>query len=389
MNSSNEYYHGAYIGLGEFDPITNPWTVGTYNVPICYGDLTDDLPVTILENKAEKIEILKLGITDYTLGDPEYFVQSGDGWVMNAYDYSDYELKVTYTDGTSKIFTQADETDFRGLFPLLNNSIIEGDVEQKVHTTTGKNKVYVLYMGCVGEYEINVVEQAVVNGNASVSDATVEKALEESKGDTVVLDATGSATNQTSSVKLPTTSVEKLAEENVDLVVKLDSATVTLDAKAVTAIADQAGDAVTITLVLDETAVEDLTEKQQAALENENVEVILTALVLADGKPIGDFKGGSVKVQIAFTPESGYDYTVKYVADDGSVKNMTTEVGEDYLAFWTNHFSDYVVTKSKTGNPDVPATGDNNEIAGTMMLMLASGTAAAALWLSLRKKKAV
>lgn len=390
----DQYYHGIYVGVDDFDPFTTPWTVGTNLLPIGYGDLTDDLPVVIKENKAKSIEILGMNITEYTLGDPEYFVKSGDGWVMDAFDYSGLKLKVTYTDGTSKILTEEENiTTYRNLFDLLDNTMFNGHIDDKVHTEPGKNTVSIEFMGCIDEYDVNVVKQAVVNGNASVSDATVEEALKEAQGNVVTLDATaGNAADQTSSVKLPTESVEKLAKEEVAVVIKLDSATVTFDAAALAAIADQAGDTVTITLVVKETKSDELTEKQQAALKNKTVEAVLSALLFADGEPIGDFKGGSVKVQIPFTPESGFAYTVHYVADDGATTAMTTEKGADYIAFWTNHFSDYVVVKekeaAKPSNPAVPNTGDSNNLMGVTVMLVVSSTAAAALWLALRKRNA-
>ena len=117
----------------------------------------------------------------------------------------------------------------------------------------------------------------------------------------------------------------------------------------------------------------------------------------------------SFEKKISFKPEKGYDYKVVYVADDGSITEMVTEVDENSLAFWTGHFSDYVVTKekeepkpteptvpettvpvtTKPSNPAVPNTGDNSGVTGMMLLMLASGTMAAALWLSLRKRSTV
>lgn len=365
--------------------------MGKHQIDIYFGELKDTIDVELKANPVKSVKLLSLEPSQYTLGDPDYFAESGNGWVMKAIEFGKYQLEVTYTDGTVKVLTEADETDFRGVIWLLDGMIVGGGCDgEKVYTAPGKNKVYMTFMGQEAEFQVDIVEQAVVNGSASVSEATVNKLLEEKKGSTVTLNVAQSDT-VVSSVKLPVASVEKLMEEKVEhLVVELGTATVTLDAKALAAIAEQAEGA-TITLSVEPVKVEDLTEKQQAALKNKNVEAVLTALVLSDGEPIGDFKGGSVKVKISFKPVEGYNYKVVYVADDGKTTDMTTEVDDDSLSFWTNHFSDYVIVKeeAKAGNSEVPNTADQTGVVGMTVMMLVSGTMAAALWLSLRKRNAV
>ena len=461
MDGETEY-HGVALNFGiGMDPIEDPWSVGVHSVPVTYGELSDTVDIEIKANNVASIEILDVGVTEYVLGDPDYFVNNEDGWYMTACDFNEFDLKVNYTDGTSKTFSEADIEDFRGYFAILNNTYIEAYPAHIPYTTTGSAKVYMAYMGAEDAFDVKLVEAKVDNGNLIVPEDVVDKALADKKNDTVTLNATTNTTSesqQTTSVKLPVASVEKLIEEEVEqVVVEMDSATVTLDNKTLEAIAEQTESA-SITLSIEPIKEEVLNNKQQAALADKEVDLVLSAQVLADGEPIGDFKGGSVKVQLPFEPESGYKYEVEYVADDGTTTPMTTEVGASYLAFWTNHFSDYVVTKekeetkpieptppeettkpteptvpettvpeptvpettvpeptvpettvpettvpettapqettkpteaTKPGNAAVPDTGDNSGVTGMMLVMLASGTVAAALWLSLRKRRAV
>jgi hypothetical protein len=75
----------------------------------------------------------------------------------------------------------------------------------------------------------------------------------------------------------------------------MNGANVTLDTVALQAIAEQAeGAAIILAVEVVEEAT--LSEEQQDALADQDVALVLTALILADGEPIGDFKGGSVTV---------------------------------------------------------------------------------------------
>ena len=448
-------YHGVELmcGVG-VDYTGDPWTVGINSVPVTYGELSDTLDIEIKANNVDSIEILDLGVTEYVLGDPDYFANNEDGWYMINCDLSGFQLKVNYTDGTSKTFTEEDITDFRGFYSLLNNTPVDGYPVHMPYTTTGTAKVYMAYMGAEDAFDVKLVDAVVDNGNIIVPETAVDEALEDKQGDTVTLDVTTNATTeaeQTSSVKLPVVSVEKLVEEEVkQVVVEMDSATVTLDTKALEAIAEQAEGA-SITLSVEQVATTTLTEKQQAVLKDKDVDLVLTALVLSDGEPIGDFKGGSVTVAVPFELPAGdnaEDYNVWYVANDGTMEKMDTSYADGMLLFITKHFSDYVVIKTtqtneedkdnsgigestpepedptqptepkptepkptepkptepkptepkptepkpteptKPTNPAVPDTADTADIMGLMTLMLVSGAMAMALWLSLRKRNA-
>ena len=69
-----------------------------------------------------------------------------------------------------------------------------------------------------------------------------------------------------------------------------------------------------------------------------------------------------------FTPpagESGHDYVIVFVADNGQTEIMPTYYTNGQLVFETSHFSDFVITtRTVNTNPSVPEatppkTGDN------------------------------
>ena len=285
----------------------------------------------------------------------------------------------------------------------------------------------------------------VVGDKAEVSEGAVDKAIEDAvaAGDKkdVVLDLTqdevvGEVTTPVTKTEIPVAAVEKVADAGASLTLTKEDATVTLDKKALAAVVAQAGEAESITLVVEEVKTEELTAKQQEAVEkvakNKTVAKIISAELLvqtAEGqKNIGTeadkgFGGGTVTVKIPFTPETGYkgsDYVVIYVADDGTVERINTKYKDGCLVVDLKHFSDYVIvndaeqsgdnaggtdsgeaqpeetkpgvssgtgsgSSKPTGNA-APATGDNANIFGLVTLLVVSGLLAVA-FLALRKKQ--
>ena len=214
-------------------------------------------------------------------------------------------------------------------------------------------------------------------------------------------------------------------------------ASVSLDGKALAAVAEQAGEAEKVTLVLEEVKTEELKPAQKEAVaevaKEKKVEKIISAELLAQTaegekkiwteKANENTETGTITVAIPFTPEDGYkgsDYSVIYVADDGTPKPIDTEYKNGCLVVELEHFSDYVIVNNadkgdgneggagsgeakpeeskpeetkpeetkpvtKPGNA-APNTGDNANIFGLFALLVVSGLLAVAL-LVLRKKQ--
>ena len=169
----------------------------------------------------------------------------------------------------------------------------------------------------------------------------------------------GSSESSVVSVALPTDSIQKIVDANsqpdanqqVALTVELNTATVTLDSKALETITEAAGNSREITLVVEQIPETQLTENQQNAVAEQKVEMVISAELLGtDGVISDDFGGGTATVQIPFTPAegtSGSNYKILYVADDGRIEEIDTTYVDGYLVFTLSHFSEYVVVETK------------------------------------------
>lgn len=251
---------------------------------------------------------------------------------------------------------------------------------------------------CTGKEKITVE-----NGTATVPDSSVEI----TEGEDVVIDVTDTE-EEVSSVVIGSETVDKIADAQTSVEVKLPDATVSFDKTAIGSIGTQAGETA-VTIVAKEVEDTTLTAEQNAALADKEVLTILSLEAYAGETKITDFGGGKVTVSVPFElPEgkTGTDYYVAYVADDGTITAMPTTYADGVLTFETTHFSNYVVLENVTVNPpaddttdpsenppadttpeadpDNPKTGDNSHLMLFAMLMVVS---AAALVVCTTKRK--
>lgn len=242
----------------------------------------------------------------------------------------------------------------------------------------------------------------VVGSKAEVSEEAMDAAIEAAgTAGNVTLDLTkdevvGEETAAVSSAVIPVASLEKVADAGASLTLTKADATVTMDAKALESIAKAAGTG-TVTLVVQEVKTEELAVVQQNAVKDKKVAAVISAELIntATNENIGTeadggFGGGTVTVQIPFTPEEGYkgtDYTVFYVADNGAVTEIKTEYKDGCLVVALNHFSEYVVVNTSYVKPSTgtnPATGDYGMVM-PLAIMLLCGVAAAGLIIGKKK----
>ena len=203
-----------------------------------------------------------------------------------------------------------------------------------------------------GEEESVDVTVEVKDDTATVTGADVEKVLEAEEVGTVTIDV--SALDETvTGVVIPGEMVDKIADAVADednsadgMEVKLPSGSVTFDAEAVAAIAEQT-DGKDLTLNLDNVQVTELTNSQQEAVSDLEVEVVLDAYMTSNGQRISDFNGGSATVKVPYTLKDGQvpaGLVVWYVSDDGQTR---TQVPATYdgknIVFTVPHFSNYVI----------------------------------------------
>lgn len=231
-------------------------------------------------------------------------------------------------------------------------------------------------------------EITVEDGTATVPDSSVEI----TEGKDVVIDVTDTE-EKVSSVVIGFETVDKIADAETAVEIKLPDATVSFDKTAIGSIGTQAGE-IAVTIVAKEVEDTTLTTEQKAALEEKEVCAILNLEAFAGETKITEFGGGKVTVSVPFTlPEgkAGTDYYVAYVADDGTITAMPTTYADGILSFETTHFSSYVVLENKTVTPEPtpdpsnPQTGDNSMLFLWVTVMLLS---AAGLTVCLTKRRA-
>lgn len=216
-------------------------------------------------------------------------------------------------------------------------------------------------------------EITVEDGTANVPDSSVEI----TEGEDVVIDVTDTE-EDVSSVVIGAETVDKIADAETAVEIKLPDATVSFDKTAIGSIGEQAGETA-VTIVAKEVEDTTLTTEQKAALEEKEVHTILNLEAFAGETKITEFGGGKVTVSVPFElPEgkTGTDYYVAYVAEDGNITAMPTTYADGVLTFETTHFSSYVVLENKTTAPEAapsnPQTGDNSPLFLLVMVMVVS-----------------
>ncbi len=194
----------------------------------------------------------------------------------------------------------------------------------------------------------------VSGGVASVPDSTVKV---ESGKDTVI-DVTKA--EKADFVEIKAETVDKLANNQTAVSVKLPEATVTFDKTAVSAINTQAGNSA-VTLVAKEVEKTVLNAPQKEALEKTKIHQVLSLEAKAGTTKISDFGGGKVTVSVPFaipTGKKAADFAVAYVADNGKVTAMPTTYKDGVISFETTHFSSYIIAEKATLPNSNPKTGE-------------------------------
>ena len=166
----------------------------------------------------------------------------------------------------------------------------------------------------------------------TTADKIVDKAVE-NKSTEVIVDAKGNNTVASSEVAIPEKTVKEISEKtDANLVIKTDNGQVDLDRTALAAVAEQAGTAGTVTLVVE-------TVKTDADICHVELK-----LVTSNGA-VKDFKGGNVKVTIDLNKELAAKELVCVYIDDNDIYTLVEGVlnADGTYTFTTGHFSEYAV----------------------------------------------
>lgn len=174
-------------------------------------------------------------------------------------------------------------------------------------------------------------------GSVTVSqmESAVKKADE---GATITIKATGS-----SKISLPASGLESAADNDNSLTLDLRYGEVTLSPDALSAVADQAGSTVTMTVAPVDT--DELNSRQQAAVGDAPV---FDLTIRSGSTVISDFDGGLATVSIPYELPSNQDpagVVVWFLDDDGNITPCETmyDTRTETVIFTTRHFSKYVI----------------------------------------------
>lgn len=221
--------------------------------------------------------------------------------------------------------------------------------------------------GGTESYTIPVTNESTVNVKTEITDGTavvgeitqkdidkiVDTGSDSGSGgeNTSITIDVSQAKSEVTSVELSKETTEKLAattqaDNNVDRVeIKMSNATVELDGAALSAISEQA-EGSSIKLVVEGTNTSKLNESQQESLKQFASSSPFEAYFESDGNRIHDFKGGTARVSLKFTPEAGRSlkhYHVYYLSLAGAIERFVTYYANGLLSFVTSHFSDYAI----------------------------------------------
>ena len=173
----------------------------------------------------------------------------------------------------------------------------------------------------------------------SVPTAQMEKAVDKAdRGETITIEA-----SSRSSVSLPSSGLQGAADNNNDVTVELKNGEVTLSPEALSAVAEQAG--TTVTLTVDPVDTDELNSRQQAAVGDAPV---FDLTLKSGGKTITDFDGGLVTVAIPYELPDDQDpagVVVWFMDDNGNITACETmyDLRTETVIFTTRHFSKYVI----------------------------------------------
>lgn len=174
---------------------------------------------------------------------------------------------------------------------------------------------------------------------SSVTAAQMEKAVDRAdRGETITIEVSGR-----SSVSLPSSGLQDAADNNNDVTVELKNGEVTLSPEALSAVADQAG--TTVTLTVEPVDTDELNRRQQAAVGDAPV---FDLTLKSGGRTITDFDGGLVTVAIPYELPDGQDpagVVVWFMDDNGNITACETmyDLRTEMVIFTTRHFSKYVI----------------------------------------------
>ena len=142
----------------DYDQEGNPWTLGSQNyVNISFMGHEVQLPVTIVKNPLEKIELISVPSRVYEYGDTRYGAMGYSNYQLKTVDLTGLKMRLIYTDGTTETVTHAD----------IQNGMLNGykvKVDQWISFSgPGTRKINVEYLGQTVTFDLQVVASPVAS----------------------------------------------------------------------------------------------------------------------------------------------------------------------------------------------------------------------------------
>lgn len=155
--SWKEYINGYGFGW-HYDQGSKPWTLGSQNyVNISFMGHEVQLPVTIVKNPLEKIELISVPSRVYEYGDTRYGTMSYGRYQLETVDLTGLKMRLIYTDGTTETVTHAD----------IQNGMFNGyqvKVDQWISFSGPETrKINVEYLGQTVTFDLQVVASPVAS----------------------------------------------------------------------------------------------------------------------------------------------------------------------------------------------------------------------------------
>ena len=216
----------------------------------------------------------------------------------------------------------------------------------------------------------SVAVNATVSGNTATMRAPTEQQLQSVIGASVrtgevAIDMSGLGSSITTAA-IPTETFKAISQAvsatNNDanaLTIKVANGSVTFDATALSAIANEAT-ASTVSLNVSKTTVSGLNAAQRAAVQAISSQAVYSITVTSGSKTIATFANGSATISVPYTLTSGQfaaGLVVWYVADDGTMTEIPCTFAGGRVVFTVTHFSNYAIAydasrvQAQTGCP--------------------------------------
>lgn len=194
----------------------------------------------------------------------------------------------------------------------------------------------------------NIETPEVENGKVVINEEQVNNVLKEieetnKKEVTVSTNSDKLLTN----VEMSSSTIQKILDSDCSLTIKTTEISATFDTVALSSIMTSAS-AENIEFNLQTIDNNKLNESQKKSIKDSNIVSIISAQILCGDDTISNFGNGKVQLRIPFAvPEgkSADNYKIIYIADDGTVEDVTTSYTDGALVVELEHFSEYAIVE--------------------------------------------